>query len=131
MPTPMRCSSVEGCFQRGRGAGVGQEPCAASPGHDVAGRDARCRRCEEHRPFIVPDRIPGYAIHELGIARMESDPKTSVLNLFQQSHDVPNLFVMYSASLPSGACQNPVLTIMTLAVRSTDHLLKEMKRGTI
>jgi choline dehydrogenase-like flavoprotein len=83
------------------------------------------------RPFIVPDRVPGYAIHELGIARMGADPKTSVLNQFQQSHDVPNLFVMDGASFPSGACQNPTLTIMTLAVRSTDHLLEEMKRGTI
>jgi choline dehydrogenase-like flavoprotein len=83
------------------------------------------------RPFVVPDRVPGYAIHELGTARMGSDRKTSVLNQFQQSHDIPNLFVMDGASFTSGACQNPTLTIMTLAVRSTDHLLEEMKRGSI
>jgi choline dehydrogenase-like flavoprotein len=83
------------------------------------------------RPFAVPDRIPGYAIHELGVARMGVDPRSSVLNQFQQAHDVANLFVMDGASFPSGACQNPTLTIMALAVRSTDHLLDEMRRGTI
>jgi choline dehydrogenase-like flavoprotein len=81
------------------------------------------------RPFMVPDRIPGYGIHELGVARMGTDPRTSVLNQFQQAHDVANLFVMDGAGFPSGACQNPTLTIMALAVRSCDYLLEQMKRG--
>ena len=56
------------------------------------------------RPFTVPDRIPGYGIHEMGVARMGADPKTSVLNQFCQSHDVKNLFVMdASASSPEAA----------------------------
>lgn len=80
-------------------------------------------------PFEVPDRVPGYGIHELGVARMGNDPKRSVLNQFQQTHDVDNLFVMDGAGFPSGACQNPTLTIMTLAVRSTDYLLEAMRRG--
>ena len=82
-------------------------------------------------PFAVPDRVPGYGIHELGVARMGQDPKTSVLNQFQQSHDVPNLFVMDGSGFTSGACQNPTLTIMALAVRSSDYLLGEMKRGNL
>jgi choline dehydrogenase-like flavoprotein len=81
------------------------------------------------RPFMVPDRVPGYGIHEMGGARMGIDPKDSVLNSFQQTHDVRNLFVMDASGFPSGGCQNPTLTIMALAVRSTDHLMEEMKRG--
>jgi choline dehydrogenase-like flavoprotein len=83
------------------------------------------------RPFIVPDRVPGYGIHELGVARMGTDPRTSVLNPFQQAHDVSNMFVMDGASFVSSACQNPTLTIMALAVRSCDYLLEEMKRGNV
>jgi choline dehydrogenase-like flavoprotein len=67
----------------------------------------------------------------MGVARMGKDPKTSVLNQFQQSHDVPNVFLMDAASFTSGACQNPTLTIMALAVRSTDYLLGEMKKGSL
>jgi choline dehydrogenase-like flavoprotein len=82
-------------------------------------------------PYAVPDRVPGYGIHEIGIARMGKSAKTSVLNQFQQSHDVPNLFVMDGSGFTSGACQNPTLTIMALAVRSSDYLLEEMKKGNL
>ena len=82
-------------------------------------------------PFAHQDRVPGFGIHELGVARMGHDPKTSVLNQFQQSHDVKNLFVMDGAGFTSGACQNPTLTIMALTVRSSDYLLSEMKRGNL
>ena len=68
-------------------------------------------------------------IHEVGVARMGDDPKTSILNQFQQTHDVKNLFVMDGSGFPSSACQNPTLTIMALAVRSCDYLLDQMKRG--
>ena len=78
--------------------------------------------------FAHEDRIPGYGIHEMGSARMGSDPKQSVLNQFQQSHDVKNLFVMDAAGFPSGACQNPTLTIMAMAVRSTDYLMEQFKK---
>jgi choline dehydrogenase-like flavoprotein len=80
-------------------------------------------------PYSVPDRVPGFGIHEIGVARMGHDPRTSVLNGFQQAHDVRNLFVMDGAGFTSGACQNPTLTIMALAVRSSDYLLGQMKRG--
>jgi choline dehydrogenase-like flavoprotein len=83
------------------------------------------------RPWTVPDRIPGMGIHEVGIARMGNDPKTSVLNQFQQTHDIRNLFVMDGSCFVSSGCQNPTLTIMALAVRSTDYLLGEMKKGNL
>jgi choline dehydrogenase-like flavoprotein len=78
--------------------------------------------------FAYENRVPGYGIHEMGSARMGKDPKQSVLNQFQQSHDVKNLFVMDAAGFPSGGCQNPTLTIMALAVRSTDYLMSEFKK---
>ncbi|HET7100491.1 MAG TPA: GMC family oxidoreductase, partial [Terriglobia bacterium] len=74
---------------------------------------------------------PGSAIHEVGIARMGNDPKASVLNQFQQTHDIRNLFVMDGAGFPSSACQNPTLTIMALAVRSCDHLIGRLKAGAL
>jgi glucoside 3-dehydrogenase (cytochrome c) catalytic subunit len=83
------------------------------------------------RPFTVPDRVPGMGIHEVGIARMGNDPKKSVLNQFQQTHDIKNLFVMDASGFTSSACQNPTLTIMALCVRSCDYLMGEMKRGNI
>jgi choline dehydrogenase-like flavoprotein len=71
----------------------------------------------------------GWSIHELGTARMGGDPKTSVLNQFQQSHDVKNLFVVDGSSHVSAACQNPTWTIMALAWRSCDYLADQMRQG--
>ena len=70
----------------------------------------------------------GWSIHELGTARMGTDPKTSVLNQFQQSHDVKNLFVVDGSSHVSASCQNPTWTIMALAWRSCDYLVAEFGR---
>jgi choline dehydrogenase-like flavoprotein len=83
------------------------------------------------RPWMVPDRVPGMGIHEVGVARMGDNPRTSVLTQFQQTHDVKNLFVMDGSCFVSSGCQNPTLTIMALAVRSTDYLMKEMKSGSL
>jgi glucoside 3-dehydrogenase (cytochrome c) catalytic subunit len=71
----------------------------------------------------------GWSIHELGTARMGTDPKTSVLNQYQQSHDVENLFVVDGSSHVSASCQNPTWTIMALAWRSCDYLADRMKKG--
>ncbi|MEP7271815.1 MAG: GMC oxidoreductase, partial [Acidobacteriota bacterium] len=73
----------------------------------------------------------GWSIHELGTARMGSDPKTSVLNQFQQSHDVSNLFVVDGSSHVNAACQNPTWTIMALCWRSCDYLADEFKKGNL
>jgi glucoside 3-dehydrogenase (cytochrome c) catalytic subunit len=72
---------------------------------------------------------PRWALHEAGIARMGRDPRKSVLNAFQQTHDVDNLFVMDASGFPSNPCQNPTLTIMALCVRSCDYLMDGMRRG--
>ena len=82
------------------------------------------------RSHVRPSQ-PGWAIHEVGIARMGNDPRKSVLNRFQQTHDVKNVFVCDGAGFTSTACQNPTLTIMTLCVRSMDYLMQEMKRGNV
>jgi choline dehydrogenase-like flavoprotein len=71
----------------------------------------------------------GWSIHELGTARMGTDPKTSVLNQFQQSHDVKNLFVVDGSSHVSASCQNPTWTIMALAWRSCDNLADRLRKG--
>jgi len=73
----------------------------------------------------------GWSIHELGTARMGTDPKTSVLNQFQQSHDVRNLLVVDGSSHVSASCQNPTWTIMALAWRSCEHLADQMKKGNV
>lgn len=74
---------------------------------------------------------PGMAIHEMGTARMGRDPKTSVLNGFNQMHDVPNVFVTDGACMTSAACQNPSLTYMALTARACDYAVSEMKKRNI
>jgi choline dehydrogenase-like flavoprotein len=72
---------------------------------------------------------PGLGIHEVGTARMGSDPRTSVVNPWQQAHDVKNLFLMDGSVYPSSGCQNPTITFMALASRACDHLVLDLKRG--
>lgn len=72
---------------------------------------------------------PGLAIHEMGTACMGKNPKTSVLNQFNQTHDVPNLFVTDGAAMASGGCQNPSLTYMALSARAAYHAAEFLKDG--
>lgn len=74
---------------------------------------------------------PGMAIHELGTARMGSDPKNSVTDQYCRLHDVPNVFAMDGACFVSSGCQNPTLTMMAIVVRSCDRLLERFKRQEI
>jgi choline dehydrogenase-like flavoprotein len=74
---------------------------------------------------------PGRIIHELCTARMGSDPKTSVLNKFNQCWDAKNVFVTDGASFVSSACQNPTLTILALTMRACDYIADESKRGNL
>jgi choline dehydrogenase-like flavoprotein len=75
--------------------------------------------------------MPGMAVHEVGTARMGNDPKKSVLDAWNQTHDVKNLFVMDGACFVSSACQNPTLTMMALTVRACDRLKERFKRREI
>lgn len=70
---------------------------------------------------------PGLGIHEMGTARMGRDPKTSVLNGFNQVHAVKNVYVTDGACMASTACQNPSLTYMALTARACDHAVNELK----
>jgi glucoside 3-dehydrogenase (cytochrome c) catalytic subunit len=77
------------------------------------------------------DGPPGFSVHEMGTARMGRDPKTSVLNAYNQAHDVPNLFVTDGACMTSASCVNPSLTYMALTARAADYAVRELKRGTL
>ncbi len=75
----------------------------------------------------APD-VAGHSIHEMGTVHMGSDKKTSVLNQFNQSWDVKNLFVMDAAAFASGTHKNPTLTIMALSWRASEFMMSEMKK---
>ncbi|MDX2032592.1 MAG: GMC family oxidoreductase [Blastocatellia bacterium] len=75
--------------------------------------------------------VPGRIIHELGTARMGNDPKKSVLNKYNQTHDVPNVFVTDGAAFVGAANQNPTLTILALTIRASEYIVDEMKRGNL
>jgi choline dehydrogenase-like flavoprotein len=72
--------------------------------------------------------FPGNANHEMGIARMGKDPKTSVLNSFNQMHAVKNVFITDGSCMTSGSCVNPSLTYMALTARACDHAVKEVNK---
>jgi choline dehydrogenase-like flavoprotein len=75
--------------------------------------------------------FPGNANHEMGTARMGKDPKTSVLNKWNQLHDVKNVFVTDGSCMASGASVNPSLTYMALTARAVDYAVRELKKGNI
>ncbi len=75
-----------------------------------------------------PMSFPGNANHEMGTARMGKDAKTSVLNNFNQMHEVPNVFITDGSCMVSSSCVNPSLTYMALTARACDYAVKEMKR---
>ena len=75
--------------------------------------------------------FPGNANHEMGVARMGNNPQTSVLNSFNQMHEVPNVFITDGSCMTSGSCVNPSLTYMALTARACDHAVKELKRMNI
>ncbi|APG05575.1 GMC family oxidoreductase [Luteibacter rhizovicinus DSM 16549] len=73
----------------------------------------------------------GAGIHEMGTARMGRDPKTSVLNGWNQVHACKNVFVTDGSAMASSACQNPSLTYMALTARAANHAVEELKRGNL
>ena len=73
----------------------------------------------------------GLGIHEMGTARMGRDPATSVLNRYNQAHDVPNLFVTDGSCMASSGCQNPSLTYMAMSARGAHHAAEFLRAGRI
>jgi choline dehydrogenase-like flavoprotein len=80
-------------------------------------------------PSTSGPSTPGGTNHEMGTARMGRDPKTSVLNGWNQAWDVPNLFVTDGAAMTSSGCQNPSLTYMALTARACHYAVERLKRG--
>jgi choline dehydrogenase-like flavoprotein len=81
-------------------------------------------------PYVgTAEDPPGFAIHEMGTARMGKDAKTSVLNRHNQAHDIPNLFITDGSAMTSSSCVNPSLTYMALTARACDYAVQQMKRG--
>jgi len=82
-------------------------------------------------PDTVEPAPPGIGIHEMGTARMGRDPSTSVLNKWNQSWDIPNLFITDGSFMTSAGCQNPSLTYMAFSARAANHAAELMKDGVI
>lgn len=70
----------------------------------------------------------GLGIHDMGTARMGKDPKTSVLNKYNQVHAAKNVFVTDGAAMVSSGCVNPSITYMAMTARAADHAVKELNR---
>jgi len=91
--------------------------------------------CED-AGFRVLSKTPkwfpfGYSIHEVGTCRMGDDPKKSVLNKYNQSHDVKNLFVVDGSSFVTAGSQNPTMTILSLSMRASEFMAEEMRKGNL
>ncbi|HEX8460921.1 MAG TPA: GMC family oxidoreductase, partial [Segetibacter sp.] len=76
-------------------------------------------------------QAPGLDIHEMGGVRMGNDPKTSILNKWNQMHACSNVFVTDAACMTSTSTQNPSLTYMAFAARSADYAVSQLKKGKI
>ncbi|CAM3304199.1 GMC oxidoreductase [Aquirufa ecclesiirivi] len=76
-------------------------------------------------------QAPGLDIHEMGGVRMGADAKTSLLNKWNQMHQVKNVFVTDGACMTSTSTQNPSLTYMAFTARAVDYAVKEMKKGNL
>ena len=76
-------------------------------------------------------RRPGNDIHEMGGVRMGKDPKTSLLNAWNQMHLCKNVFVTDGSCMTSTSTQNPSLTFMAITARASNYAIKEIKKGNI
>ena len=88
---------------------------------------AGCKNINTHDT----NQAPGLDIHEMGGVRMGKDPKTSLLNKWNQMHACPNVFVTDGSCMVSTSTQNPSLTFMALTARAANHAVEELKKGNI
>ena len=100
---------------------------------DMANDAAEMLEAAGYKKVTTHDREIGIGlgIHEMGTARMGRDPKTSVLNEWNQVHACKNVYVTDGSFMTSAACQNPSLTYMAMTARAADHAVKELKRMNI
>jgi choline dehydrogenase-like flavoprotein len=77
------------------------------------------------------DGTPGRGIHEMGTARMGTDPKNSVLNKWNQVWEAKNVFVTDGSFMTSASCVNPSLTYMAVTARAADYAVSELKKGNL
>jgi choline dehydrogenase-like flavoprotein len=77
------------------------------------------------------EHSPGWGVHEMGTARMGRDPRTSVLNGFNQVHAAKNVFVTDGACMTSSSCVNPSLTYMAITARAANYAVSELKKQNI
>jgi len=75
------------------------------------------------------DEPSGFASHEVGTIRMGTNPKTSVLNGYCQTHEVKNLFVTDGSCFTTSSEKNPTLTIMALSLRAADYIRERRRKG--
>jgi choline dehydrogenase-like flavoprotein len=87
---------------------------------------AKCKLIVDTNPTPI-----GFSSHEVGTVRMGNDPRTSVLNAFNQAREVKNLFVTDGSCFTTFPEKNPTLTIMALAVRAARHMTGETKKGNL
>ena len=73
--------------------------------------------------------VGGAGIHEMGTARMGNDPSKSVLNKFNQAHEISNLFVTDGSFMTSASCVNPSLTYMAFTARAADYAVTQLNEG--
>ncbi len=100
---------------------------------DMASSIGEMMEAAGFKDIILEGRMsfPGNANHEMGTARMGRDPKTSVLNGFNQMHEVPNVFITDGSFMTSSSCVNPSLTYMAMTARACDYAVRELKRMNI
>jgi choline dehydrogenase-like flavoprotein len=90
---------------------------------DIAG----CKNINTHDT----NQAPGLDIHEMGGVRMGRNPKTSILNNWNQVHSCPNVFVTDGSCMVSTSTQNPSLTFMAITARAANHAVEELKKGNV
>ena len=92
---------------------------------------AGCENIQFLDQHVAFGRQPGLEVHDVGGVRMGNDPKTSMLNAFNQMHLCKNVFVTDGACMSSVGNQNPSLTFMALSARAADYAMKQLKEGLI
>lgn len=96
--------------------------------HNMNGEALQVRPSKESDYGLL---APGRIIHEVGTTRMGNDPKSSVVNKFQQLHDTDNVFIVDGGPFVSQADKNPTWTILALSWRTSDFIVEQLKKQNI